>query len=222
MKFKPMLFSTPMVQALLNGTKTETRRIKGLETINENPNVWIYAGIDKENDNAHFMKMIDNSENPLEYYKEVIPYCHVGDIIWVRETFNTNWNNTGFIYKANFENPTKNKQFWKPSLFMPKDACRIFLKCTSVHVERLQNIDEQDAINEGVENLSTKEFKFNLFKNYLSNDKETNYQDFTTNNAVYSYQTLWQKINGKDSWDKNPFVWVYKFEKIEKPIDFNL
>ena len=159
-----------------------------------------------------------------EFVKQKILF---GDIIWVRETFfdATNFQdatlfkeNSTIIYKADETFIGCHK--WKPSLFMPKSAARIFLKVISISVELLQDIDEESAINEGIENLSADELKYNLFRNYLRFESEVNYQDFTTDNPIWSYQTLWQKINGKDSWDKNPFVWVYKFQRIDEPHGF--
>jgi hypothetical protein len=99
---------------------------------------------------------------------------------------------------------------------MPKEACRIKLKITDIRVERLQDISQNDAINEGL--------------NFIGNGKIGNpiiYEDYlaigakfkhSTNNirftAIDSYKSLWIKINGKDSWNINPWVWVIQFERI--------
>ena len=218
-RFVPMLFSTDMVQAILNGTKTETRRIVKFKE------AYTYTVNGKFKEPT--IQKLDNSQKSK---------VDVGDIIWVRETFsNELWTvDVNFyeeiktIYKASdykkilHDMNCDHTNFikWKPSLFMPKDACRLFLKCTSLRVQRLQDIDEQSSINEGIENLSADEYNVNLFRNYLRSDNEINYKDFTTTNPIASYQTLWQKINGKDSWDLNPYVFVYKFERIERPHDF--
>lgn len=85
---------------------------------------------------------------------------------------------------------------WKPSLFMPKDACRIFLKVTDVKVERLQDITEAEAKAEGVQ---------------VADCCHAYYHGFSL---------LWQKINGKESWEANPWAWCISFEKIEKPAGF--
>ena len=207
-RFVPMLFSTKMVQAILNGTKTETRRLVTFKKAY----TYMLGCRFREPE----IQTLENSNKSK---------VNVGDVIWVRETFcnDERGSKSGiddcYYYRADMPNNKIWSGSWKPSLFMPKVACRIFLKCVSVHVERLQDIDEESAINEGIENLSNDEFKVNLFRNYLRSDKEINYQDFTTDNPIFSYQTLWQKINGKDSWDLNPFVWVYKFERIERPHD---
>lgn len=105
---------------------------------------------------------------------------------------------------------------WKPSLFMPKEAARIFLKVTNVRCERLQDISEEDAIAEGISfQFYDTDFKEEMprYKNYLN-------KLFQTSSPIYSFASLWRKINGKDSWKKNPWVWVYDFERIEKPENF--
>lgn len=200
-RFVPMLFSTPMVQALLNGTKIETRRTKDLEKINESPDNWVLKQV---SDLFYFTNKF--TEETISIKAKV----KVEDIIWVRETFRPIEQEVGkprYEYKANENINLLDK--WKPSLFMPKDACRIFLKCVSVHAERLQDIDEESAINEGIEIVP------------LSN---IYYKDYTGNGyfqkAVFSYYSLWQKINGKDSHKENPFVWVYKFVQVDAPGDF--
>ncbi len=152
----------------------------------------------------------------------------VGDIIWVRETFcndergSESGEDDCFYYKADMAYDIW-LGCWKPSLFMPKKACRLFLEVVSVSVERLKDIDEQGAINEGIEDmLLNVDTPANAFRNYMTTRKELekDHWSHVANDAVESYMTLWQKINGKDSWDLNPFVWVYKFRSIPLPTDF--
>jgi hypothetical protein len=210
-RFVPMLMSTPMVKALLNGTKTETRRTQGLEKINENPDLFRYDGFEKDL-GYHYFERLNIERKPLEKYEPVKSKTNVGDVIWVRETFGEIISFGLICYKADVCSPDVDKPIngWKPSLFMPKSACRIFLKCNSVKAERLQDIDEQGAINEGI-----------LFVDGVSKKLYYNYQTIEYGvNAIDSYMSLWEKINGKDSWEKNPWVWVYKFEVVERPHDF--
>ena len=127
----------------------------------------------------------------------------------------TNLLDAGFAYKATDTYPEIK---WKPSLFMPKEACRIFLEIEDVKVERLQDITEEDAINEGIFDMYRgKGIIGNAYRNYL--DKEGGY-DSVADDAIHSFQTLWQKINGISSWDDNPFVWVNSFKSIERPSNF--
>jgi len=193
---KPILFSTPMVNALQEGTKAQTRRICQYN-----------KAYDIFYDGKHEVEAEQTIENmkPCKY--------KVGDILWVRET----WQHTkclnlkddnelyGYVYKAS----PNGKDFqvnmlhwkWKPSIFMPKEAARFYLQIEEVRCERLNDISEADAIAEGIEQ------EFDTFLDYSAKSKTGSYYL----NAVESYATLWDKINDKGSWSKNPFVWVIKF-----------
>lgn len=108
------------------------------------------------------------------------------------------------------------KELWEPSIFMPKWACRIFLEVTNVRVERLQDISEDDCIAEGVRYWADEDdtdLLDAIFKNY-----ETGERNLVS--GYSSFRTLWISINGEDSWDNNPWVWVYDFKKTEKPKNF--
>lgn len=195
-----------MVQALLDKRKTKTRRTKGLKGMNVNPDKWEIT--------FHEGKLLRKTRNIIPMYVQTgikCPYGEPGDVIWVRETFcymDAAPNN--YAYRADYGIDTVDWN-WKPSIFMPKNACRIFLKITSIRVERLQDITEDDAITEGV--------KSKYF------DNTNNHFDYVTKkylgiNAKISFFTLWVSINGNDSLANDPWVWVIEFEQIEKPENF--
>lgn len=200
---KPILFSTPMVQAILRNKKTQTRRI-----MPEQPNEYLLpCGTSKRywaND-PEYLK--------AKYYRSKY---EIGDILWVRETWqhtkclSINWEDEtyGYVYKAD-KQPWEDYEGWKwkPSIHMPKEAARLFLKITDIRVERLQDISQADAIAEGVE--SVRQLGRSYYKLYYGN-KKFDYDE----SPIVSYMSLWQKINGKDSWSENPYVWVYEFERI--------
>lgn len=195
MNTKPILFSTEMVQAILAGRKTQTRRI-----------VKIKGSIP----NNETKPLSTHSCNSVYYFwghdEVVCPYGSPGDILWVRESFTFNpIGKTDYLYKADSLVPKFIK--WKPSIHMPKEACRLFLKVTNVRVERLLEISEEDARKEGVKHLIPR------WKDY-TNEKGFCY------NAFSSFKTLWIKINGIESYTSNPWVWVIEFERIEKPDNF--
>ncbi|MEO8532833.1 MAG: hypothetical protein ABI441_03750 [Flavobacterium sp.] len=197
--YKPILFSTPMVLSILENRKNQTRRTKGLEKLNERDDI-LEIKLISDTDKSWFLVRTKSSGT----YRLDCPY-QIGDILWVRETF-VECNFKSFWYKATHELPGDCWK-WKPSIFMPKKAARIFLKVKSVKVERLQDINNSDAIAEGVY-----EHPDGGFMNYL----------FIAGHvcAQHSFESLWRKINGRDSWTKNPFVWVIEFERIDKPLDF--
>lgn len=209
-KFRPILFSTPMVQALLENRKKMTRRTKGLEKVNENPDDWKFEAFGKNPDNEKDKRLCAyfTIKGTQTWYYQICPY-NVGDVLWVRETWQIrdSRNPNEIFYKAS-DNMTCAP--WKPSIFMPKEACRIFLKLKRIRVERLRDIFHSDARAEGVDFVEG--INGNLYYNYLTLDHGCN--------ELFSFMTLWQKINGENSWEFNPFVWVYEFEQIEKPLEF--
>lgn len=204
--FRPILFSTPMVQAILKGRKTQTRRIIKPQPLRQlfdvNMGYW--------------------SEEPTDLKQPYIKSKYkVGDIMWVRETFaikkpidaEQDWETFG--YKSDGYELMPDEK-WKPSIFMPKEACRIFLEVTDVRVERLQDISNEDALKEGISNHYL--LKSNGYTHYTRPDK---FIPIGSEDAERtSFFSLWMSINGADSLDKNPWVWVYEFKRIERPSGF--
>lgn len=203
MKTHPILFSTEMVQAILAGRKTQTRRVMKPQP-SENV-LWSSFGFSTLTPENH----IEGRGNFPEGYGSKffkLKYGKPGDLLWVRESFVKfeTFNETLFSYKAS---PKTNLDVnWKPSIHMPKDACRIWLRITNIRIERLKNITEEDAIAEGVENITESKYGF-LCK---WNDSKTGDTILGTAQTAFSY--LWKSINGEQSWNENPFVWVVEFE----------
>ena len=206
MKERPIIFSTPMVLAILDGRKTQTRRIMKVQPDSRGTRCT----------NVHFE---DWHGKQLK-----CPYGWVGDILWVRETwvmhnrskyrfYLTYQSGDLWIkYKAdgveNYE--TGEKILWKPSIFMPKHVCRIKLEITDIRVEKLCDITEKDAMAEGIKEVILSRVK------YVNGDKTwTDYSsDYWFTNPIESYRTLWESINGKGSWEKNPWVWCISFKRL--------
>lgn len=193
---KPILFNTEMVKALLDGRKTVTRRVVKPKCKHN----FVSYGIDGEPAEC---RMIDIETQ--EIVRHVYPPYQPGDILYVRETYGTysTFNGHSYAYKGDyidFENSEKAKKLvkrWIPSIHMPKEAARIFLRVTDVRVERLQEITEEQAVKEGCVGLG-------VF-------------DSTAWNAFID---LWNSTLKKDSdctWMHNPWVWVIEFERCEKP-----
>lgn len=208
MKEKPILFSTPMVKAILEGRKTMTRRTRGLNRMNEHPDDWTIT-TDVTDKGILFF-------NKNGYSDRAKPQYQIGDRLWVRETFfeARKWKHAplfsdgpDFIYRAD-EDAFIGDHNWKPSLFMPKEAARIWLEVTNVRCERLQDISKEDALAEGVESIESPDFR--KYKEYTEGT-------FNLKFATHSFFSLWRKINGKDAVAANPWVFVYEFKRIERP-----
>jgi hypothetical protein len=198
LKAKPTLFSTDMVKAIRENRKTETRRIVKF------PNDWDGKTVYNNFPFGCKYGVIDDVGNELLFrhsYKSLFP----NNYLWVRETWqhtkilnlHPTDENYGYVYKASEEgNEFQNNieyWIWKPSIYMPKEACRLILKIESIGVERLQDITGESALREGIEVES-------MFPLCIGD-------------AYRKFQLIWIKINGKESWNSNPFVWVIKFSK---------
>ncbi len=196
-----------MVQAILDGRKTQTRRIlksKKLDIFSITPtqeHISVRGYFMDENNEKRF------GESFLKY-----PYGKVGDQLWVREAFM--FNGCYYEYRAGRtdadEKRFARKGLWKPSIHMPRKAARIFLEITAIRVERLQDISEKDAIAEGIEGLYFKQGPFG--KEWQRPDRAL---------AQYPqacFEHLWESIHGKKSWKANPFVWVVEFKQVKQPL----
>ena len=225
---KPILFSTPMVQAILAGTKKQTRRVVSLPKAIEFPEEVEFTRMQSgypDGTRAVFGYMDEPNSFSVSGYQ-------IGDVLWVRETTLPFVDPTGeqspvFYYRADFRNDAGMKAKWKPSIFMPKEAARIFLKVIDVRVEELQDITEADAIAEGI--MVKKKYFEQVCEipiSQIANDVDV-YHNYITGfyergclHPEWSFASLWKKINGIESWDLNPLVWVISFEQIDKPEDF--
>lgn len=200
MKDKPILFSTPMVKAILEGRKTQTRRIIKLTEFRKS---------DTKGYNWQFRdkRALWNDVNTDLLLSKFCPY-QIGQTLWVRETWCIDTD--GFHYKAdNNYIALKELGGWKPSIFMPKEACRLFLKVTNIRVERLQDISLEDCIAEGISSAWTKE-----------DGKRTDlcWSGNTIRPEKEYFHQLWNFINEKRGypWESNPYVWGIEFKRIEQ------
>lgn len=271
---KPILFSGPMVRAILDGRKTMTRRVikchcntghitgnlLGEWGLSVPPHQW-NGDVDEINwrwrgEKPQIGDWIEQFQTDVDDHDSTIvrcPYGKPGDRLWVRETFSEipdqkpsgyftdpKWINRKYWYAADNDKPTWGGK-WKPSIFMPRDACRILLEITDIRVERLQEITEEDAIAEG----------------FVAGDghPENGFHTESPYPAVAAFRSLWDQLNGNrgvcktckghgvvpawsgsveggslaiDSrdcpdckgedksfgWDQNPFVWVIEFKRI--------
>jgi len=194
MNEKPILFSTEMVRAILEGRKTQTRRI-------------IKSGDIYVNDYNNHWPFVITEEG---WEEKPCPYGEVGNLLWVRETWQKIEGNR-IIYKANTLIWGGN---WKPSIFMPKAAARIWLEITNVRVERLNDISHKDAVAE----ISTPGWPLNEMVDHISKLKDEYKHHALPTATLYQlgFIRAWANINGLSSWFDNPWVWVIEFKLISK------
>ena len=197
MKSRPILFSAPMVRALLAGTKTQTRRIV-------KPTKVPYGHWGVETRGArHELTHWDN--DTAETSLLTCPHGEPGDQLWVRETWAEGIHQMADVdhwaYAADhFGVQQRLGERWKPSIHMPRAASRITLEITGVRVERLNEIRAFDALQEGLEECTDLPYRWD--------------HAVCLQTAVKLYSELWEQINGPGSWDLNPWVWALDFRRI--------
>ncbi len=213
MKERPILFSGAMVRDILEGRKTVTRRI-------------IKPSMRSADTQFELHQQQDGSWRPMHTFDEssmdhlgtehpiACPYGQIGDRLWVRESF-ADLQGTGIEHRPDPAGPLQRYAFaadsppgsasdearkdfgikWKPSIHMPRAVCRILLEITGLRVERLQVITTEQLIAEG---LQTR---------LREHDAECD--------LLHQWKELWASLNGEESWDANPWVWVVEFKRIE-------
>ena len=200
MSCKPIIFSTPMVQAIIEGRKTQTRRVVKEDGRGE------WAAVNGVRNNSecgasvpcylHRETAVDDISRNIMY-----PKYDVGDILWVRET----WSPVQvlpkrYLYKADAENGGEGDGLpirWRPSIHMPREAARLFLRVTDVRVERVQDITHAGALAEGI--VQCPGWKFELSE---------------CDCTIAEFGKLWDALGFE--WERNPWVFVYSFERITK------
>jgi len=203
MKERPILFSAPMVRAILAGTKTQTRRpVKPQPYKNGRPEHWSICEL-----------------------SQFCPYGQPGDRLYVKEAIRLvpdqePDDGTGrvlSIYETDGSLTVADAWPWKraylPSMFCPQGLSRITLEVTGIRVERLQDISESDAIAEGINCYPLRpDDGFPLCNGYTH--EEDDGKCVLHESAVAAYIRLWEAINGPGSWDSNPWVWCVEFRRI--------
>ncbi|WP_175649444.1 hypothetical protein [Pseudomonas sp. Marseille-P9899] len=200
-KERPILFSGPMVRAILDGDKAVTRRAV------------------KMTDLLQVCLEPQEGELKLKAANKLCPLGRPGDRLWVRETWYCDHfevqrgpylkpadldiaearEDGTLVYAADGLTPYEQEQpVWKPCIHMPRWVSRILLEITDVRVERLQDISEQQALAEGV----------------MSAERDID-PDGNGYSPIELFGGLWVKLNGMDSWSANPWVWVVEFKRVE-------
>ena len=191
---RPMLFSTEMVSAILNGQKTQTRRLVK-SPYKSGP--WAFR-INRLKATGEITGVEEIDEEMCGTGRFVRPPCMPGDYLYIRETW-APWSRTEGImptihYKADHETLPGVK--WRPSIHMPKEVARLWLKVTDVRIERIKDISKEDCFKEGVTKIHMRDPQLAFHKMFL------------------------RAISREDAiryWQNNLYVWVIEFERVERP-----
>ncbi|EIY2246847.1 hypothetical protein [Klebsiella pneumoniae] len=218
MKERGMIFNGEMVRAILDGRKTQTRRIIKDCTVGRDQ-ISKFIQIEKKFIGCY-------PEDVPELIRECCPYGVQGDRIWVREAFRVHSRATDvatLVYKASERNSWTEQthrvpvavcnkpatpEKWTPSLHMPRWASRILLEITDVRVERLNAISEEDAEAEGIdmEALYDSQDCYDCIADHNMTGRPT---------VTGAFKYLWESIYGEEGWKANPWVWVIEFKRVE-------
>ncbi|HIC8361459.1 TPA: hypothetical protein ACW7O2_002978 [Klebsiella aerogenes] len=226
MKERGIIFNGEMVRAILDGRKTQTRRIMKLQPKPSKSRPGDFWFSSKKLESMVHVSDLAPGNSPIADYHLFIqehccPFGAVGDRIWVREAFRVHSRATDvatLVYKASERNSWTEQthrvpvavcnkpatpEKWTPSLHMPRWASRILLEITDVRVERLNAISQEDAQDEGMELTGWR----------------TTYSDPDSGGEVWTpydnFARLWDSIYGEGSWKVNPWVWVIEFKRVE-------
>lgn len=217
---RPILFSGPMVRAILEGRKTQTRRpitrLHGFGQVHDFQRAhtpgydWAFR------DRGGRWNEVDDTRLRQQF----CPFGVAGDRLWVRECFAAWWTTaTGkrshvMGYRADINDPDWDgfgaedpwwlDAKWEPSIHMPRTFSRITLEITGVSVQRLQDISEEDAVAEGIDGAACAELS-----------TSSPWRDVLAPSAVHAFASLWDSINGAGAWLANPWVWVVTFKRVE-------
>lgn len=232
MRQLPIPYAEVMVKSLLQNLKQMTRRTKGLERVNENPDDWEFVHILNLPLENRYMVEFRNTKTG-KYGTLMIPFS-IGDQLYVKETYTTlvpehfvEPLKTKYVYKADCdaESEQTRREYvaqgypykWITGRYMPKVAARIWLEVTDIKCERLQSISHKDCIAEGILPLNMSAAQLaEQGQRYFDYSKPK--QHFVDGlDPFWSFNSLWCSINGGDSWEANPWVFAYTFKQIEPP-----
>lgn len=236
MKEHGILFSDEMIRSYRAGRKGMTRRARNLDQVNINPGNWQFLGMVERNGGYCFH--FSSHGGRIEHFPKS-PYGRPGDSLWFREAWTTDaitmYPAPPAWYRATDGDTLKSgeshscppasrgryadclacwednhgKFRWKPSMFMPRNLCRHVTPLLSVRAERLHDIIELDAIAEGIEQHHSPVYPDQAWWKLYGTS------DIAHLSPVESFKSLWESINGAGSWEKNPWVGVYEFEKFK-------
>ncbi|HHQ4661793.1 TPA: hypothetical protein ACSPZY_002222 [Aeromonas veronii] len=201
---RPVIFNGEMVRAILAGRKTQTRRIMKPqpEAMPDKPGEYWWPA-------KRFESMLQLSyfNDPVtkELAADACPFGGIGDRLWVKETFAPGLcTKSAIAYRATHKPSDLDEGWdeqikWTPSIYMSRSFSRIKLEITDVRVERLNDINEQDALAEGMDDGTSPAA---IAAGWFEKPRR-------------AFRRLWERIYGQESWDSNPWVWVAEFKQVQ-------
>ncbi len=210
---KGIMFKPEMQKAVVEGRKTQTRRLGGLNIINTAPDEAIFKGLRLKKGKRN--RLYAHFTFPVEFLDEfAYPRYEPGEVVYLKETFKA-WEGemgTAIFFPDESHSGMEN---WQNKMFMPARYARHFIEIIYARPERLHDISEHDAMAEGIEHDP-------LFLKYpcyqclsIGHSGSEVCEDGFYKNPFDSFASLWRSVNGEKSWDKNPWVWMYAFHYLD-------
>lgn len=237
-KEKPILFKDEMIRAILEGRKTQTRRVMKVQPPSDKHQLLtVMSSTDRDKEGkSHWAVLNDERTSVIDGHKQFFacPYGQPGDRLWVRETWRQfkaydecgcseapcGCPDTGTVlYKASHDD---GESKWRPSIHMPRWASRITLEITDVRVERLQDVSEEDAKAEGAQHFPDLPGRSPYGQDSRWSMEQPTSVDQCLGSPRWAFANYFCKIAGKAPkgihdprpWDANPFVWVIEFKQV--------
>ncbi len=218
---RPLIVSAPLIKPIQQDRKIETRRLNGLEEINEYPERWAFVGFAAEKDLLGRLIAVFSDDVNMQNTKAHCPYGQPGDTLWVRENWYVGNGYDGIKprnipkgrhikrgYMADGEKPEWAGRTW-PSIFMPRWLSRMNLEVLEIDVQRLHDITEEAARKEGAEKVW-----HDANGTYWIPDAQSIKLVGEHGNYRTGFESIWITLNGQQNWDTNPWVWVIKFKRL--------
>lgn len=229
---RPLIMSAPMMRAYLSGRKTVTRRLRGLEKINANPDDWSYVGcktsLGYPASEGHLWAGFQNSDSGSPIYVKC-PFGKPGDRLWFRETwkfcpmappagivhYRADHSARAVIIEKGTPGRIHARDRWRPSIHMPRWASRAVVEILSIRVERIQDITEEEARKEGVDWASPQFIDPRYELDDREDPREVGYPLAGASFAIPNFIRFWNHLHGPGAWERNEYVWRIEWPRYE-------
>jgi len=209
---RPLILSAPMMRAYLDGRKTVTRRLRGLELVNNNPDAWRFFDFNTSlgypaSDGILWAGFLHKESGRPIYFK--CPFGKPGDRLWFRETHAVTPH--GVFYRADDPQKYVSDGPWRPSIHMKREHSRAVVPILSISVERVQDITEEEAIKEGwsVESCTV------LAGGNGKYDPDSGLELAMFLRKRFWFECLWNHLHGPGAWERNDYVWRIEWPRYE-------
>lgn len=214
---KKIMFSDKygLTQAVLEGRKTQTRRIAAIQPPNKNSEICFPVDILLEDEPEKHPLWLAycwrNKDNPEEFTPWIKPKYKEGEVVAIAQSYESVYHECGLETMDMLVSSLKHSAGWTSKMFVRADLMSHRIRITKVRIQRLQNISDDDCLAEGIKRIVTDD---GTSRYYVAGGSK-GYDLYATDSAKDAYAFLINRISGKGTWESNPYVWVYEFELVK-------